>query len=112
MLHLMDNALVRAGIANLKTEDMRTVITNLSISIYEVPNEMKVIKIIFIAIMLLQACFLRGLNASNTSKEDMTEYLQNWTAVSKKITPVSYSLLLHLPILLAYNNPNNWALLC
>ncbi|ODN05734.1 LETM1 domain-containing protein 1 [Orchesella cincta] len=81
MLFIMDMCLMRDGVFNLKTEELKS------------------------------ACFLRGLNAANTSHDDMVEFIQQWLSISSTIQPHSYSLLLHLPVLLAYNNPNNWALL-
>jgi len=81
MLYVMDMCLMRDGIFNLDTAELKT------------------------------ACFLRGLNAANTSHDDMVEFIQQWLSISSTIQPHSYALLLHLPILLAYNNPNNWALL-
>ncbi|CAL8101035.1 unnamed protein product [Orchesella dallaii] len=81
MLYVMDMCLMRDGIFNLETVELKS------------------------------ACFLRGLNAANTSHDDMVEFIQQWLSISSAIQPHSYSLLLHLPVLLAYNNPNNWALL-
>lgn len=60
---------------------------------------------------LKHACFLRGLNATNLSAESMIEWLQEWVKVSLVVNEDSISLLLHLPILLTYNHPNNWILI-
>jgi len=81
MLHVMDMALMKEGVFNMK------------------PDEMKA------------ACFLRGLNATNMTSEECMEYIQQWLSISSSIGPHSYSLLLHLPVLLSYNHENNWALL-
>lgn len=58
-----------------------------------------------------QACFIRGLNPSNMRIEDMAKYLEQWIAVSVHIEPSTYSLILHCPILLAYNEPTNRVLI-
>lgn len=60
---------------------------------------------------LRQSCFMRGLNPTNLTNEDMIEYLRKWILVSSNIDGASVSLYLHLPILLAYNHPNNWVLI-
>lgn len=60
---------------------------------------------------LRDSCFMRGLNASNISNDELIKFLEDWIAVSKHITPENFSLFLHLPILLAYNHPNNWKLI-
>lgn len=59
---------------------------------------------------LRTACFLRGLNPSNLSNEDMISWLREWVAVSIQVDRSNVSLFLHLPILIAYNHPNNWKL--
>lgn len=61
-------------------------------------------------ITLRDACFSRGLNASNLNNEELVKWLDQWIAVSKHIDDKNYSLLLHLPILITYNHPNNWKL--
>ncbi|XP_045128878.1 LETM1 domain-containing protein 1-like isoform X2 [Portunus trituberculatus] len=53
----------------------------------------------------------RGLNPTNMSTDAMLEFLQNWLKVSKEVDASCYSLLLHLPIFLAYNQPTNFALI-
>lgn len=50
---------------------------------------------------------LRGINPAGMNKLDMQTHLQNWMVISREITEDSYSLLLHLPIFLAYNHPMN-----
>lgn len=59
---------------------------------------------------LRMACFLRGLNPTNLSNEAMIDWLRSWVAVSIKVDRSNVSLFLHLPILIAYNHPNNWKL--
>lgn len=61
--------------------------------------------------ILLQAVSFRGLNPVNMSTESMQEWLNQWLSVSSEVNEISISLLLHCPILLAYNHPNNWTLL-
>ncbi|XP_054167967.1 LETM1 domain-containing protein 1-like [Oppia nitens] len=55
-----------------------------------------------------RACFMRGLNPIELSKEEMITWLELWIKVAHKIDTKSLSLLLHCPIFLAYNNPSNW----
>ncbi|XP_037569672.1 LETM1 domain-containing protein 1-like [Dermacentor silvarum] len=57
------------------------------------------------------ACFLRGFNPMGLSKRDMVQYLQDWINISSNIEGDCISLLLHCPILLAYNAPSNWILI-
>ncbi|KAK4010859.1 hypothetical protein OUZ56_019987 [Daphnia magna] len=76
-----DRALRREGVATLSLEELRS------------------------------ACFIRGLNPSNMRIEDMVKYLEQWIAVSVHIEPSTYSLILHCPILLAYNEPTNRVLI-
>lgn len=59
---------------------------------------------------LRDCCFIRGLNASNMSNDDLIVWLDKWIEVSKCIDKNNFSLFLHLPILLTYNHPNNWKL--
>lgn len=54
---------------------------------------------------------LAGLNPSNMKNEDMITWLQTWLTISKEVDKYSFSLLLHCPILLAYNHPSNWHLI-
>jgi len=77
MLCEMDAAILRDGIYDLKTEELR------------------------------KACFLRGLNAKDTTIEEMANFLHDWMSISVSVQPYAYSLLLHLPIFLAYNNHHN-----
>lgn len=60
---------------------------------------------------LRPACFLRGLNAANLTNDELIEWLQKWVDVSIEVNQDNFSLLLHLPILITYNHPNNWQLL-
>ncbi|XP_046456409.1 LETM1 domain-containing protein 1-like isoform X1 [Daphnia pulex] len=60
---------------------------------------------------LRSACYSRGLNPSNMRTEDMVKYLEQWIAVSVHVDPATYSLVLHCPILLAYNQPTNRVLI-
>lgn len=57
------------------------------------------------------ACYVRGLNPVTMRNEDMIQWLSEWLKVSKHIDYESASLLLHCPILLAYNLPTNWKLI-
>lgn len=59
---------------------------------------------------LRTACFLRGLNPVNLPTEEMVAWLREWVAVSIQVDRSNVSLFLHLPILIAYNHPNNWKL--
>jgi LETM1-like protein len=59
---------------------------------------------------LRYSCYLRGLNPSGLSNENLIEWLREWIKVSSSIGTENISLYLHLPILLTYNNPNNWKL--
>jgi len=43
--------------------------------------------------------------------DDMVKYLEQWIAVSVHVDPRTYSLVLHCPILLAYNQPTNRVLI-
>ncbi|KAK9728412.1 LETM1-like, RBD [Popillia japonica] len=60
---------------------------------------------------LRKACLMRGLNPLNMKKEHMINWLLLWLTISNEIDKYSYSLLLHCPILLAYNHPTNWQLI-
>lgn len=60
---------------------------------------------------LRDSCFMRGLNASNLSNEELSNWLDQWIEASKHINPNNFSLFLHLPIFLTYNHPNNWKLI-
>lgn len=59
---------------------------------------------------LRNACFFRGLNAANMDNEDLIKWLEGWVEVSMDVDQNNFSLLIHLPILLGYNHPNNWQL--
>lgn len=81
-IHYIDMAIVReGGTANLTTEILRN------------------------------SCFLRGLNASNLTNDELTHWLDQWIEVSKHVNQQNFSLFLHLPIFLTYNHPNNWKLI-
>ncbi|XP_065574834.1 LETM1 domain-containing protein 1-like [Artemia franciscana] len=60
---------------------------------------------------LRNACFMRGLNPVNMRTEDMVEWLAQWSHVASNVDESSYSLLLHCPVLLGYNQPTNWVLI-
>ena len=60
--------------------------------------------------VLSQCCYLRGLNPTNLSVAEMTDFLNEWITVSSEIDDSNISLYLHLPILILYNHPNNWVL--
>ncbi|KAK8405891.1 hypothetical protein O3P69_006954 [Scylla paramamosain] len=81
ILHCMDAAISREGLDSLTLDNLRATL------------------------------IFRGLNPTNMSTDAMLEYLQNWLKVSKEVDASCYSLLLHLPIFLAYNQPTNFALI-
>ncbi|XP_022920025.1 LETM1 domain-containing protein 1 isoform X2 [Onthophagus taurus] len=60
---------------------------------------------------LRYSCVLRGLNPMNLSNQEMQTWLSNWIWISNHVDKNSLSLLLHCPILLGYNHPNNWRLI-
>lgn len=60
---------------------------------------------------LRNACHIRGLNSRNLNNQDMKDWLRQWLFVSKNIDESAYSLILHCPILFAYNHPQNWVLI-
>lgn len=61
---------------------------------------------------LRMCCFIRGLEASQLSRQAMTEWLGQWLMVSSHLSnKTSASIILHAPILLGYNHPANWAAL-
>lgn len=60
---------------------------------------------------LKNACVIRGLNPTNMRNEDMVKWLNNWIQISSAVDKENLSLLLHCPILLAYNEPSNWMLI-
>lgn len=60
---------------------------------------------------LIYACYLRGMNPTNLSNDMMVDWLKQWIEISDKIDGSNISLLVHLPILIGYNSPNNWILL-
>lgn len=55
--------------------------------------------------------FFRGLNPIDMSNNQILVWLRTWLAISQKIDYNSYSLLLHCPILLGFNQPSNWCFL-
>ncbi|KAF4517868.1 hypothetical protein B566_EDAN001822 [Ephemera danica] len=81
ILHEMDLAIEREGILSMSLDELKG------------------------------ACFLRGLNPTTMKTEDMVSWLTRWVTVSKAVDEDSFSLLLHCPILLAYNEPSNWVLI-
>lgn len=60
---------------------------------------------------LKNACYLRGLNPLHMRNEDMVDWLNKWIAISNETDKENCSLLLHSPILLAYNETSNWSLI-
>lgn len=56
------------------------------------------------------ALSFRGVNPANMSLESMRNWLEQWFIVSNTVNENTISLLLHSPILLAYNHPTNWIL--
>lgn len=56
---------------------------------------------------LAKACYERSLNPVGISREEQLRHLCDWVEVSRAIDENSLSLLLHLPIFLAYNKPTN-----
>lgn len=61
---------------------------------------------------LRTACFMRGLNASGLSEDELKRWLDHWIQITEHVKSREHlSLFLHLPILLAYNHPNNWKLI-
>lgn len=57
---------------------------------------------------LRKSCFIRGLNPTNLTNDKMINWLEEWVKVSLFVDGTNISLLLHLPILIGYNHPNNW----
>lgn len=47
----------------------------------------------------------------NMKTEDIISWLERWILVSETVDEDSVSLLLHCPVLLAYNEPSNWQLI-
>lgn len=60
---------------------------------------------------LSKACYIRGLNTSNLDADYQIKWLTQWIHISSQINPDTYSLLLHCPVLLGYNEPSNWMLI-
>lgn len=60
---------------------------------------------------LKNACYIRGLNPLHMRTDDMVEWLNKWIAISSATDKENCSLLLHSPILLAYNETSNWSLI-
>nr|XP_045597935.1 LETM1 domain-containing protein 1-like isoform X2 [Procambarus clarkii] len=81
ILHCMDAAISREGIDSLDHDQLKSCL------------------------------FLRGLNPTNMSRVAMIEFLESWLRVSREVEASTYSLLLHLPIFLAYNQPSNIVLI-
>lgn len=57
------------------------------------------------------ALSFRGVNPTNMSIESMRSWLEQWLIVSASVDKNNISLLLHSPILLAYNHSTNWILI-
>nr|XP_033331627.1 LETM1 domain-containing protein 1 [Megalopta genalis] len=57
------------------------------------------------------ALIFRGVNPETMSTESMQKWLTQWLEVSNTVNENTISLLLHCPILLAYNHPSNWKLI-
>ncbi|XP_025016555.1 LETM1 domain-containing protein 1 [Tetranychus urticae] len=57
------------------------------------------------------AANMRGLNPFGCSREELTNWLDNWLYISKALNGTCPSLLLHCPIFLGYNQPSNWKLI-
>lgn len=57
------------------------------------------------------ACYFRGLNPVNVSQAESSIWLEDWLKISAGVNEDSWSLLLHAPVLLGYNQPSNWLLL-
>ncbi|XP_054001605.1 LETM1 domain-containing protein 1 [Hylaeus anthracinus] len=57
------------------------------------------------------ALSFRGINPTNMSVESMQNWLDQWIVLSNAVNENNLSLLLHGPILLAYNYPSNWILI-
>lgn len=57
------------------------------------------------------ALSFRGVNPANMSIESMRSWLEQWLIVSASVDQNNISLLLHSPILLAYNHSTNWILI-
>ena len=55
-----------------------------------------------------RVCSARGLNVDEVDTEGKREYLEEWIRVSLRLDARSVSLLLHLPILLGYNQKNRY----
>lgn len=45
------------------------------------------------------------------SSDDLILWLTKWITISKEVDDRSLSLLLHSPVLLAYNEQTNWSLI-
>uniref|UniRef100_T1JM96 Letm1 RBD domain-containing protein n=1 Tax=Strigamia maritima TaxID=126957 RepID=T1JM96_STRMM len=80
MIQYLDTVLKREDIRKLNADDMR------------------------------KACFLRGINPISMQRDDIIKYLEQWMKVTDHVNSENISLLLHCPILLAYNQPTNWSL--
>lgn len=57
------------------------------------------------------ALSFRGVNPANMSIENMRSWLEQWLTVSASVDKNNISLILHSPILLAYNHTTNWILI-
>ncbi|XP_018496900.1 LETM1 domain-containing protein 1 [Galendromus occidentalis] len=59
---------------------------------------------------LQQCCFMRGFNPVGLKRVEAEQYLDTWLRVSLELKDRELSLLLHSPILLAYNHKNNYGI--
>lgn len=60
---------------------------------------------------LCWALSFRGLNSANMPVQNMRKWLKKWIILSSSVDDSKLSLLLHAPILLAYNHANNLKIL-
>ncbi|XP_076460103.1 LETM1 domain-containing protein 1-like [Babylonia areolata] len=77
LLHYTDMAMAREGIENMNDFELE------------------------------RACFWRGLNPVGLQRHERISFLHHWTAISQTVDEHSASLLLHLPLLLAFCQPTN-----
>lgn len=103
----MDKALIIEGLEMLNSEQLRTVSFHLIHQFEFISMKLGNIS----RNNLFQMLILRGINPSGMSNIEMRDFLDKWIFISSKLDEQSYSLLLHLPIFLAYNHPPNLLLL-
>lgn len=74
-------------------------------------------KLVLLGVMIKQTVLfliktvILGLNPSNLTSEELVCWLEKWMKISKQVDDENISLLLHSPILLAYNEQSNWTLI-